>query len=207
MNMAIPAPENYGSVWQRLGLEEYQGWHRDRIGYHKDFMAWMKDKEIETVLEVGCGYGLYPIEHKELFDGMVYTGIDLSLAGINHCNTNTDCRYFRFIYGDFINLTWGQQYDLIFAHAVIDHVYDPNTFAQLIARATKKYGFIGLYHGYHPGLENHKMEWIKALDCYNTQISAPELSRALEGVLKPGEFTIGPFSGTDGAVLIEKERT
>jgi len=61
------------------------------------------------------------LSNKELFTDIKYTGIDISKIAIEYCKNNFD---FEFICGNFIKLNISQKYDLIYSHAVIDHVYD-----------------------------------------------------------------------------------
>ena len=65
---------------------------------------------------------------------MSYTGLDFSESGIDYCKQNSD---FEFIAGDFIKMDLSGKYDLVFSHAVIDHVYDPDLFLEKIAKATE----------------------------------------------------------------------
>ncbi|PCI61484.1 MAG: hypothetical protein COB34_01265, partial [Methylophilaceae bacterium] len=58
-------------------------------------------KDIRTVLEVGCGTGVYPIKHKELFQDKSYTGIDISKENIEYCKKKSK---FDFECGDFIKM-------------------------------------------------------------------------------------------------------
>ena len=66
---------------------------------HKDFKKYLNSKtDVQTILEIGCGTGVYPIKNKELFDGKKYTGIDFSKPNIDFCKSHSN---FEFIAGDF----------------------------------------------------------------------------------------------------------
>ena len=56
---------------------------------------------MKSVLEIGCGTGLYPIEFKDLFERKKYLGVDLSETAIKHCKKNSD---YEFICGDFVKI-------------------------------------------------------------------------------------------------------
>ena len=92
-----------------------------------DFTGYIsaRRKMIKTVLEVGCGAGVYPIKYPKLFDGLQYTGNDFSENNIKNLKKRSK---FNFIAGDFIKMDMNQTYDLVFSHAVIDHVYDIDAF-------------------------------------------------------------------------------
>ncbi len=69
-----------------------------------------------------------------MFDGKNYTGLDISPDAIDLCKQNSD---FEFICGDIIKMNTEKKYDLVYSHAVIDHVYDIDTFTIKLLDATK----------------------------------------------------------------------
>lgn len=170
----------YGQYWQNtdnVNNDRYQEWFSRRPLIHQDFMDFLKDKtDIKTVLEIGCGTGIYPIKHRDLFNGIWYTGIDIGLPSIEHCKRNSD---FTFICGDFIKMDLPERYDLVFSHAVIDHVYDINKFLAKIVQVCSRHAYISAYRGYFPDLERHKMTWNVADGCYYNDLSLHEAKIAL----------------------------
>ena len=117
---------------------------------HENFKDYIKNKnDIKTVLEVGCGTGVYPIKFKELFSNMEYEGIDFAGPAIEYCKNNSE---FNFMSGDFIKMNLGKKYDLVFSHAVIDHVYDIPAFLSKIVQACKKYAYVSAFKGFFPEL-------------------------------------------------------
>ena len=68
--------------------------------------------DIKTVLEVGCGTGVYPIREKEMFKGLEYIGIDFSSANIEYCKDHSE---FNFLVGDFIKMNVNKKNDLVFS--------------------------------------------------------------------------------------------
>ncbi len=85
---------------------------------------------------------------------MYYTGTDISKDAIEFCKKNSS---FNFIQGDFIKMELPQKYDLIYSHAVVDHVYDIDAFIEKIVKNCLKYAYINSYRGYFPELLKHKM--------------------------------------------------
>ncbi len=97
---------SYGEIWkEQSGNEEvdfYNILYKNRPLLHKNFVDFIKNRnDIKSVLEVGCGTGIYPIKFKDLFTNMKYTGIDFSLSAVEYCQKNSN---FDFITGDFIKM-------------------------------------------------------------------------------------------------------
>ena len=183
----------YGEFWQEKkdsGVTEfYDSLYEDRPLLHENFVNFVKSKDnIKSVLEVGCGSGIYPIKFKEMFTGMSYTGLDFSESSVEYCKKNSD---FEFVAGDFIKMDLQDKYDLVFSHAVIDHVYDPDKYLENIVKATKKYAYVSAYRGYFPDLKEHKMKWKNRIACYHNSLSANQLKNVLTNCgLGNDEFTI-----------------
>ena len=119
---------------------------------------------------------------------MQYTGMDISQTAIDHCKKNSE---FKFICGDFIKMDIVERYDLVYSHAVVDHVYDIDAFISKIAKITKKYAYINSYRGYFPDMKKHKMTWDGHNGCYFNDLS---IQQTKENLLKSGlsedEFVI-----------------
>ena len=183
----------YGEIWQEksgsLITDFYDDLFEDRPLLHANFVDFVKSREdCETVLEVGCGAGVYPIKCRELFDGMDYTGIDFSEASIEFCKSKSE---YQFLSGDFIKMELPGKYDLVYSHAVIDHVYDPDRFLERIVECCKKYAYVSAYRGYFPGLDEHKLKWVNRLGCYHNSLSVSQLRKVLKGAgLDDDEFVI-----------------
>jgi SAM-dependent methyltransferase len=178
----------YGKSWTKDN-QWYNEIHNSNPLVHKDFVRYLKEKnDVKTVLEIGCGTGIYPIQMKELFAGIQYTGMDISQTAIDYCKKNSQQ---EFICGDFIKMDMAKKYDLVFSHAVVDHVYDIDIFISKIAKITKKYAYINSYRGYFPDLNKHKMTWDGHDGCYYNDLS---IQQTRENLLKSGlaedEFVI-----------------
>ena len=69
----------YGSKWTGANNDWYHEIHNSNR-LHEDFKNYFiqKKNDIHSVLDIGCGTGIYPIENKTMFEGINYTGIDIS---------------------------------------------------------------------------------------------------------------------------------
>jgi len=190
LKQRILGKSQYGNQdWLKADFDWYVQIHDSNRLLHENFIQYFKEKnDIQTVLEVGCGTGVYPIKHKELFNGKKYTGIDISPTNIDYCKKNSD---YEFECCDIIKTELSRTYDLVFSHAVIDHVYDINTFLIRLVNACKKYAYINSYRGYFPELKKHKMEWRESDKCYYNNVSVPQITNILlENGLSENEFII-----------------
>ena len=188
----------YGNIqWMKADNDWYIKIHEKNRILHENFIQYIKEKnDVKTVLEIGCGTGIYPIKYKELFTNMNYTGIDISKENIDYCKKNSN---FNFICNDFLTMNASQKYDLVFSHAVIDHVYDIDVFISKICQSCKKYAYINSYRGYFPNLKKHKMKWRDDDGCYYNNISVDQIKQTLlKNNLKNIEFTISHLDNEDG---------
>lgn len=186
----ISGKSRYGNVeWKNADFEWYSKIHDDNFLLHQDFMRYLKEKkDIKTVLEAGCGAGVYAIRHKDLFNRLSYTGLDISNEAIEYCKKNSN---FNFICGDLIKMEITEKYDLVYSHAVVDHVYDIDTFISKLCSLCKKYAYINAYRGYFPNLKKHKMIWRDDDGCYYNDVSAVQIREVLiKNGLKEDEFVI-----------------
>lgn len=203
----------YGNIdWKKSNEKWYENIHDSNYLLHEDFIRYFNGKKsnINSVLEVGCGTGVYPIKHSNLFEGVEYTGIDFSETNIEYCRLHSK---FDFISGDFIKMKLDRKYDLVFSHAVIDHVYDIDSFLSNLIKSCKKFAYINSYRGYFPNLDKHQMKWKDEDNCYYNNISVKQVKRILlNNGLTEKEFVIrSQKSGQKGEnvdlqLVIEIER-
>jgi SAM-dependent methyltransferase len=179
----------YGKFWIKRSNDWYSEIHDSNYLIHENFKKYLKSKSnIKKVIEIGCGTGIYPIKNKELFNKIDYTGIDISESAIEYCKQNSD---FNFICGDFLKMDLKEHYDLVFSHAVIDHVYDIDKFIEKAVSISNNYVFINSYRGYFPDLEKHNMNWNRAEGCYYNDISIKQIRKILQKIgLNENQFTI-----------------
>ena len=198
LKQKIFGKSDYGNIdWKKASFEWYEGIHDENTKLHENFIEFLeaKRKLIQTVLEVGCGTGVYPIKYRKLFNDLEYTGIDFSETNIEYCKNNST---FNFISGDFIKMKVEQEYDLVYSHAVVDHVYDIDGFIMNLVRSCKKFAYINAYRGFFPNLEKHEMKWRDDDNCYYNKISIKQIKKLLiENQLSENQFSIRPQKNED----------
>jgi len=168
---------SYGDTWQGQDNQFYEDMHKHGFKKNEDFVKYIEEKsDVKSVLEIGCGTGVYPIKYKELFENKEYCGIDVSKSAIKYCEKNSK---FDFICSDFLKLNLDEKFDLVFSHGVINHVADIDLFFKKTIQVTKKYAYIQASHGYFPDLEKHKMVWAKNEAIYNSDLSVKQTRETL----------------------------
>ena len=189
----------FGKVWQGKPIDWYYSQWDNLPLLHKNFVKYFDDRknEIRTVLDLGCGAANYPLLYPQMFENKKYVGIDISETAIDHCKKNSP---FEFFSGDFLKMNLieefskrnlPKEYDLVYAHGVIDNVYDIELFLRIFLKCCKKYGYIHSCRGYHPNLEKHKMNWRDEDHCYYNDISIKQIKKFfLNNGLTQDEFNI-----------------
>ena len=182
----------YGNFWNEKSGNEQVEWydkmHNSCVPMHKNFIDFLNQSSFKTVLEIGCGTGYYPIKLYDLFKEKNYTGLDFSETAITNCKQNSK---FDFICDDFIKYDFEKSFELIFSHAVIDHVYDIENFIKKIVNLSTKYAYITSYRGFFPELKQHKMNWNGSEGSYYNDISITTVKNQLQTLgLKDTEFNL-----------------
>ena len=170
---------DFGEKWQKKDVNR---WVKETINIyplvHNDLLSYLtKRKDIKTVLEIGCGPGVYPINFKELFNEMEYTGIDISKPAIKYCKKNSN---YDFFCDDFLKMHIDKKYDFIFSRSVIDHVYDIDLFLSKTVDICKKYAYIYAFRGYFPQLEKHERIHDKNGGYYINDLSVKQIEKTLQ---------------------------
>jgi len=193
----VVGKSQYGNQqWEKADKKWYSEIHNQNTELHKNFQNYLKSKhDVKTILEVGCGTGVYPIQQKELFIGKKYTGLDFSKPNIEFCRQHSD---FDFIQGDFIKIDLDTKFDLVYSHAVIDHVYDIDEFLRQIIKLCKKYAYVNAYRGFFPDIDEHVMHWRDDDNCYYNDLSVRKCKKILlECGLTKNEFEIKKQKNVD----------
>ena len=203
----IKGKKEYGSEWKGADDKWYEKIHNSNYLIHDDFINYFNHRktEIQTILEVGCGTGIYPVKNQKMFESFKYLGFDISQDAINFCKKNSP---YDFRCGDFIKDDFNEKFDLVFSHAVIDHVYDIDSFLIKIVDTTKKFAFINSYRGYFPDMEEHKMKWRDDQACYFNDLSVNRIKQVLLDLgLSKSEFIIRPQDNGYGVLQTTIEIT
>jgi 2-polyprenyl-3-methyl-5-hydroxy-6-metoxy-1,4-benzoquinol methylase len=179
LKQKIFGKSSYGNKdWTKANHKWYEEIHNSNNLLHTNFIEYFNQLKpnIQSVLEVGCGTGVYPIKHEHMFQNLDYTGIDFSETNIEYCKTNSK---FNFKNGDFIKMEIKEQFDLVFSHAVIDHVYNIDIFLTNLIKSCKKYAYINSYRGFFPDINKHEMKWRDEDNCYYNNISIKQIKKVL----------------------------
>ena len=176
-------PANYGHWWEENGLGEdwYKAIFDVRPRAHQYFLDWFsglirRGERISSILEVGCGRGQ---PYARLFEAYNYRGTDISTKEIEYCQTAYSDGRNRFFRADAIEDDLRGPYDLVFCHAVVDHVYDINLFLQKLAKASSGWLYVSSYRDWSPRLNSHEYIWYEECTSYLNRLSPEETRRAL----------------------------
>lgn len=141
---------------------------------HDNFQRWIWHKPFDTVLEVGCGVGIYAELLKD--KGKAYTGIDIHEKLIEWLNRE----YFADFYlGDFLTTPIKGTFDMVFSHNTIEHVPSPNAFLEKMIQLSDKYIYLAAHTGLYRTLRHHKVVKTKE-EYYLNKISVLKCQTMLE---------------------------
>lgn len=174
-------PADYGRWWNQQGFDD-EGYRRIfqlRERAHVRFLDWYSDRVAnarphQSLLEVGCGHA-YP--YGQLFGGLDYHGTDISEKEIEYCKRiyGRD----KFFVSDIIEHAPADVYDIVFSHAVIDHVYDMDAFLLQCANHCRGHFYVSAYWGWFPWLTAHEYKWSQGETCYYNKLSPSAAALAL----------------------------
>ncbi len=106
-----------------------------------------------AVLDAGCGGGLFSVGIKEA--GYAVYGIDMSRSGINAAEKREIGRFkVASVYQDMARPFDRHDFDAIIAIEVIEHLYSPARFAEMIHQALKPGGIVVISTPYWGYLKN-----------------------------------------------------
>lgn len=93
------------------------------------------------------------------------------------------------------------KFDLVYSHAVIDHVYDIDAFMTKILDTCTKFAYINSYRGYFPQLDAHKSTWRDDVACHFNDISIKQIKKILiKNGLEEKNFIIRPQENGTGVI-------
>jgi len=180
-------PDNYGNWWRTHdhGAPWYAQIYVERLVIHESFIEWYRQQDavepIDSVLEVGCGCAVvYP----NVFIGKQYTGYDFSAKEIAWCKANRAREGRSFHCGDFIVPAErpAEKYDLVFSHAVIDHVYDCAAFLAACVERSNRWVYLTSYRGWFPAIADHVYAWDEWTTAFYNSISPGKVLTQLQAL-------------------------
>jgi SAM-dependent methyltransferase len=183
--MSVPdvKPANYGEWWNRNTKDDawYREIHDARESIHAAFAAWVDERDrtdqpIRSVLEIGCGRG---VRYPALVADRRYVGYDISIKEIEWCRANRPNPRHAYVAGDFIADGIDERFDLVFAHALIDHVYDIDAFLHAVVNATDRWVYLTAYRGWFPDLTDHRYSWSEQDTCFYNDLSPARVQALL----------------------------
>ena len=198
--------------WEKVDPKWWIKQHNEWPILNENFMEYFSKikPDIKTVLDVGCGAGVYPIIKKEMFRDLEYVGIDISPTCIEYCKNHSE---FNFLVEDFTKMSVDKKYDLIFSHAVIDHVYDIEAFLLNLVKSCKKFVYVSSYRGYFPNLDEHEKKWREDDHVYYNKISVQQIEKSLQEFgLSKNQFVLRPQKASEDIrknehLIIEIDKT
>jgi ABC-type polysaccharide/polyol phosphate transport system ATPase subunit/SAM-dependent methyltransferase len=181
-----PKPPNYGAWWRNndKGLEWYEEIFYARKIVLEAFFAWVRGLDEagdgpRSALEIGCGRA---VGISEFFKDRRYVGFDISDKEIEWCRAHRANPNHEYRSGDFIETRFDEKFDLVFSHAVIDHIYDINAFLAAMVRASGGWIYLTSYRGWFPDLAAHTYNWNENDTCYYSDISPGETEAVLRAL-------------------------
>jgi len=97
-------------------------------------------RSIESMLEIGCGNGIFLSLIKQLKPNLKITGIDLNPNAIELARKK-DLNCFNFSAEEFVK-DIADKYDLVVAFEVFEHIFNPKCFIQALSNMLKPGGYI-----------------------------------------------------------------
>jgi hypothetical protein len=182
-NVRRPKPPLYGDWWRYndKGIEWYEEIYESRKPMHETFRRWVSGvrasgERLESFLEVGCGRA---VGYEEFFRNDRYVGYDISEKEISWCRLHRKNPRHEYATGDFIQDGIRETFDVVFSHAVIDHVYDVDALVSAMVGASRHWIYLNSYRGWFPHLKDHAYHWADEHHCYYNDISPRRLARLL----------------------------
>jgi len=148
------------------------GWDDEGTDAHGYLYPTLYEMLIEhkgkRILDVGCGNGV--IASRLLADGFDVYGIDASETGINIASKKHSDRFFvQDVSSEQLpNELRSIQFDVIISTEVIEHLYAPRSYMQLIRNTLKDGGEVIISTPYHGYLKNLVMALTNKMDGHFT---------------------------------------
>ena len=156
-------------------LEGQNFWFRAR----NQLIVWALGKyckDLQSFLEVGCGTGFVLSGVSQAFPGVTLLGSEIFAAGLGYAAARLPS--VKFIQMDARNIPYREEFDVIGAFDVLEHIEDDVTVLREVRAALKANGFLFITVPQHGWLWSPVDEYA----CHVRRYSASELQKKLESV-------------------------
>lgn len=154
-------------------LEEQNFWFRSR----NQLIVWALNKYCKTFksfLEIGCGTGFVLSGVSQAFPGATLLGSEIFTAGLGYAAKRLPS--VKFIQMDARNIPYREEFDVIGAFDVLEHIEDDTAVLREVRAALKQNGFLFITVPQHGWLWSPVDEYA----CHVRRYSASELHQKLE---------------------------
>lgn len=118
---------------------------RDMYERHRLTFETCGDVDGQTVLDIGCGSGRYSVEFAKRRASRV-VGVDLAsnmvTAARNHAEEQGVSDRCDFLLGDFMQMGFGQRFDVCAAIGVFDYIAEPRPFLEKMTALSNKWSIM-----------------------------------------------------------------
>jgi SAM-dependent methyltransferase len=154
-------------------LEEQNFWFRSR----NKLIVWALSKyckDFQSFLEVGCGTGFVLSGVSQAFPGATLLGSEIFTAGLGYAAARLP--FVKFIQMDARNIPYREEFDVIGAFDVLEHIEEDVDVLRQIHASLKLHGFILLTVPQHAWLWSSVDEYA----CHVRRYSAKDIHRRIE---------------------------
>ncbi|WP_428825256.1 class I SAM-dependent methyltransferase [Azonexus sp. IMCC34842] len=156
-------------------LEEQNFWFRSR----NQLIVWALSKyckDFQSFLEVGCGTGFVLSGVSQAFPGATLLGSEIFSAGLGYAAARLPS--VKFIQMDARDIPYREEFDVIGAFDVLEHIEDDMTVLCEVRAALKANGFMFIT------VPQHRWLWspVDEYACHVRRYSASELYKKLESI-------------------------
>lgn len=174
-------PPEYGQWWNKntLDVEWYRSLFAVRQHAHDHFIEWVAHRVLPSqVLEVGCGCAFF---YPALFADDFYVGVDISQKEVTWSAQHDSNPDHVFMCGDIEEILLPYRFDVVFSHAVIDHVTDVDRFLAACARNVSPGGslYVSAYREWDSLLDEHHYLWSQNETCSYNNVSHARVHETL----------------------------